>query len=251
MIALLKTFRRQLGQDNKIVKYVLYAIGEIILVVVGILIALQINEKVQYGRDRDLEKFYVREFQITLKQDTTVLNKLIKTLNRGEANARLALDVLEAQPRRIPDTLSFINNIQLAGAFFLNDLSSHTWEELNTSGNLRIMTNRELVSQLSNYYLFRQNLFMSGRLELTNDIYAGHLFTKETLTADELDDFFADLKVDKISPGTVQTILANPEATKLMKRMMASDKMFSRQIQSLVDKTSQLLESLRKEENSR
>ena len=43
MIKFFRNFRRRLLSDNKISKYLVYAIGEIFLVVVGILIALQVN----------------------------------------------------------------------------------------------------------------------------------------------------------------------------------------------------------------
>ena len=43
MIKFLRRIRQKLLSENKISKYVLYAIGEIFLVVIGILIALQIN----------------------------------------------------------------------------------------------------------------------------------------------------------------------------------------------------------------
>ena len=43
MINFFRKIRRQLADDNKPVKYIRYAIGEIVLVVIGILIALQIN----------------------------------------------------------------------------------------------------------------------------------------------------------------------------------------------------------------
>ena len=43
MIKFLRKTRRKLADDNKLFKYSRYAIGEIVLVVVGILIALSIN----------------------------------------------------------------------------------------------------------------------------------------------------------------------------------------------------------------
>jgi hypothetical protein len=43
MITLFRRFRQRLLSENKFSKYFIYALGEIILVVIGILIALQIN----------------------------------------------------------------------------------------------------------------------------------------------------------------------------------------------------------------
>ena len=43
MIGFFRKIRKQLADDNKPLKYLRYAIGEIVLVVIGILIALQIN----------------------------------------------------------------------------------------------------------------------------------------------------------------------------------------------------------------
>ena len=43
MIGLFRKIRKKLSDDNKPFKYLRYAIGEIFLVVIGILIALQVN----------------------------------------------------------------------------------------------------------------------------------------------------------------------------------------------------------------
>ncbi|MFC2148492.1 hypothetical protein ACFLR9_07990 [Bacteroidota bacterium] len=43
MINFFRKIRKQLSNDNKPLKYMRYAFGEIVLVVIGILIALQIN----------------------------------------------------------------------------------------------------------------------------------------------------------------------------------------------------------------
>ncbi len=43
MIPFFRKIRKQFADDNKPLKYARYAVGEIVLVVIGILIALQIN----------------------------------------------------------------------------------------------------------------------------------------------------------------------------------------------------------------
>ena len=56
MINFFRKTRKKLADDNKPLKYLRYAIGEIVLVVIGILIALQINNWNEGRKDRVLEK---------------------------------------------------------------------------------------------------------------------------------------------------------------------------------------------------
>ena len=63
MIHLFRRIRQQYFRKNKLNKYLLYAVGEIILVVIGILIALQINNRNELRKDRQAEKVYLREIQ--------------------------------------------------------------------------------------------------------------------------------------------------------------------------------------------
>ena len=56
MINFFRKTRKKLADDNKPLKYLRYAVGEIVLVVIGILIALQINNWNEGRKDRVLEK---------------------------------------------------------------------------------------------------------------------------------------------------------------------------------------------------
>ena len=242
--------RRPTGSKPKIIRYVIYALGEIVLVVVGILIAIQIDGKVQRSRERDLEMFYLNELLASLRQDTVTLGRSIRTYINGEKSAAMALTVLEAKQRIILDTLEFVNNLQSSCKYNFNDLPSHTWDELKMSGNLRLITKRELVSRLSSYFLFRENVFKSGHGEFESDLLAGHMFIKETFHSKELNDLFDDFKIDSISSRTVGAIMADANAAKLMKRLMVANRMIARQMQTLHQRTSQLLEALEQEANS-
>lgn len=72
MIKFFRKIRKKLLKENKFSKYLFYALGEIILVVLGILIAIQINE---WNRDRKLYQEELESYQLIitdLKRDSTL-----------------------------------------------------------------------------------------------------------------------------------------------------------------------------------
>ncbi|MGB4840449.1 MAG: DUF6090 family protein, partial [Saprospiraceae bacterium] len=62
MIKLFRNIRQAMIKESKVSKYLQYAIGEIVLVVIGILIALQINTWNQNRINNSLEKGYYERF---------------------------------------------------------------------------------------------------------------------------------------------------------------------------------------------
>jgi hypothetical protein len=59
MIKFFRKIRQKMLTENKLSKYVIYAIGEILLVVIGILIALQINNFNNHKQQRQIELILV------------------------------------------------------------------------------------------------------------------------------------------------------------------------------------------------
>jgi hypothetical protein len=85
MIKFFRKIRYDLMEKNKTGKYLKYAIGEIILVVIGIVIALQLNEwrneNSNYKQKQNVLKALQFEFQSNLSQLDTILfynNKILK-----------------------------------------------------------------------------------------------------------------------------------------------------------------------------
>ena len=64
MIKFFRKIRQRLLTENKFSKYFLYAIGEISLVVIGILIALQVNDWNNNRKNLDLEDKILKEIKI-------------------------------------------------------------------------------------------------------------------------------------------------------------------------------------------
>ncbi len=76
MIQFFRKFRQELLSENKVGKYLLYAFGEIILVVIGILIALQINNWNESRKASIQEVNFLSDFFGDLKKDEGKLNYL-------------------------------------------------------------------------------------------------------------------------------------------------------------------------------
>lgn len=77
MIKFFRKIRQGLLTQNRAGKYLLYAIGEIILVVIGILIALQINNTNENHKKEVRIKSYLKEIQRDLSLDILAINILI------------------------------------------------------------------------------------------------------------------------------------------------------------------------------
>jgi len=75
MIKIFRNIRRKLAAENNVAKYLRYAIGEVMLVVIGILIALQINNWNEQSKTSKLEIKILKELQSNLTLDLMEIQK--------------------------------------------------------------------------------------------------------------------------------------------------------------------------------
>jgi hypothetical protein len=79
MIPIFRKIRKKMADDNKPVKYLRYAIGEISLVVIGILIALQINNwnqnRLEQNQETKLLKTLLKDLYIAETESSELINK--------------------------------------------------------------------------------------------------------------------------------------------------------------------------------
>ena len=85
MIPFFRKIRKKLADDNKPIKYLRYAIGEIVLVVIGILIALQINNWNEQRKDRKIEISYLERLLSEVKKDSASINQNIQLADKLSA----------------------------------------------------------------------------------------------------------------------------------------------------------------------
>ncbi|MFZ9011492.1 MAG: DUF6090 family protein [Anaerohalosphaeraceae bacterium] len=90
MLRFFRQIRQRLLTDNKFSKYLLYAVGEILLVVIGILIALQIDTWNEARKNRIYEKQVLAQIKLNLMQDRNTLEGIAKNFQGAiEATGKL------------------------------------------------------------------------------------------------------------------------------------------------------------------
>lgn len=107
MLSLFRKIRQKLLSQNRITRYLAYAVGEIVLVTIGILIALQINTWNEERKEKiALKKIYL-QIQQDLQKDKVNLKNAIEDLE--EKNERLTAIINRTIPSLYYDTLNSEN----------------------------------------------------------------------------------------------------------------------------------------------
>ena len=91
MLTFLRKIRKSLLDGGKIRRYLFYAVGEILLVVIGILIALQINNWNEDRKTNDKAQEYRLNLMADLEADTTNINSVLKQAD--DIQNRLMLNI--------------------------------------------------------------------------------------------------------------------------------------------------------------
>jgi len=151
MIKFFRKIRQNLLSEGKTGKYLKYAIGEIILVVIGILIALGINNwntnKINTSKQRD----YLSNIKSDLEKQIPILNRLKE---RTDSTIFVGNKILTDYHSN--QDFSLITNLnQKMTQFFYTvkfpDISS-TFNELNSTGQISLIKNKSLRTEIISYY---------------------------------------------------------------------------------------------------
>ena len=134
MIKIFRSIRQRLLTENKFSKYIIYAIGEIILVVIGILLALQINNWNEARKIRLTEVTKLNKLLEDLKLDSIAFDTNIKVLseinnlhqqlyNIGYKNSNKSLT---ENPRNIRRYVTFNPPSQKTSTLLVGQLNNET-----------------------------------------------------------------------------------------------------------------------------
>jgi uncharacterized membrane protein YgaE (UPF0421/DUF939 family) len=156
MFKSIQQFKQKLIQEGKLSRYFISAIGEIFLLVIGILIALQIDEQVAWNQNRKLEKEYLNAISYELEDDINFYKNVIDSLKIQHSSMRSVIALIENPQIKIIDSLQFINEYRNAGYGDNLNRSAVTWKELQSTGQISLIQNKKLTRKLFKYYDFSE-----------------------------------------------------------------------------------------------
>lgn len=149
MLRFFRQIRQRLLTDNKFSKYLLYAIGEILLVVIGILIALQVDNWNTWKKDRKAEKELIQNLSENLELITETVHADIETLYSLNQSAEIVISVLD---NRMPFRDSLARHFHLARIPKIElSLSRSGYEQYKNKG-YDIIQNTVIRDEVINYF---------------------------------------------------------------------------------------------------
>ena len=148
MIKFFRRIRQKLLQENRFSKYLLYAIGEIILVVIGILIALQINNWNEEQKLEKIEKQILKELETSLKSDLNDIKYNIKRHTEIINSQNNFIKWLESQEKYSGSLSQDIQNTYFSTYFAAYEGPYETLKELG----MQSIKNDSLRNQISKLY---------------------------------------------------------------------------------------------------
>jgi len=140
-------------EKNKTGKYLKYAFGEIVLVVIGILIALQINN---WNENR---KAKVQEHSSMIEVIENLRFDIMRCENNNTTNINViqGLDSLRTSIGHTIDGIDETNNIYYYSIKYCDEygqavINRSAYNEMISSGTVKLIDNKILKSSLSDYY---------------------------------------------------------------------------------------------------
>jgi hypothetical protein len=146
-----RKFRQKLLTKSKFSKYLLYAIGEIVLVVIGILIALAINNQNQEQTTREKEQTYLTGLKEEFETSKAKLTELISVNRNNYSGAKQIITFLgnEEPPSEKRFSELMYNTFSFDISFNPNN---SLLNEMIYSGSLKDIRDIELRRRLTNWF---------------------------------------------------------------------------------------------------
>jgi len=148
MIKFFRNIRYNLMEQNKTGKYLKYAIGEIVLVVIGILIALQLNNANENWKREKLKQEFLIELKLKIMADTVSLTLEKSRLKSAYLNAGLLQRVLK---ENLPYTKSLDSSLALISWVSIIEADYLVYDRLLNIG-IEILDDKDLINEISHYY---------------------------------------------------------------------------------------------------
>lgn len=195
MIKFFRKIRQKLLSKNKFSKYLIYAIGEIVLVVIGILIALQINNWNENRKEHSIAQQYLKGIEADLKKDILQVNRILDE-QLIPINLIHSIDNVYTKEYHQPEKYqAFYNQLDTSKVYTLFNrgysfrATNGTFNSLISDGKSSIIKNRSFFQQIQEIYTeinLRNTSNYEALKEVENLIRWNYPFEKKNWNYDDL-----------------------------------------------------------------
>lgn len=174
MLPFFRKIRYNLARDNQFLKYSRYAVGEIILVVIGILIALQINNWNEQNKLDAKKKVYFDQLLKDIGKDTVNINRHLDALEYSIKTYDAFIDSWDEANLNRSDVFKAFVKVETSNHLII--FNNNTIISLLNTGNIELMPTdiRNDILEITNMY----SLIESQRDQLIPQY--SHLITEAT-----------------------------------------------------------------------
>lgn len=151
MVKFFRRIRQRLMNEGNMKRYLIYSIGEILLVMIGILLAIQVNNWNENRKNNKLKINYLKRLQSDLTKDSISINTQFKILNLK------AIILTTIQKGELDSVEYFVSKKYTRGIFVTRSIypahiNTTTFDDLLSTGNIGILKNLELRESIIDYY---------------------------------------------------------------------------------------------------
>ena len=150
MIPFFRKIRKKMADDNKSMKYMKYAIGEILLVVIGILIALQVNNWNEERKFRNVEFMYLNGLKHDLEFSGLEIKRVIDKTDRIE-KAIDTLGIILKNYNYLINSTNIDTLLSNTDGFTIFMGNQGMMNDILNSGQLNIIENNYLRKEIASW----------------------------------------------------------------------------------------------------
>jgi hypothetical protein len=166
-----KNIRKSLINGGNIKRYLLYAIGEVLLVMIGISLAFQVDNWNENRLKKDEETSYYQNIRVQIIADKELIQGQMHFNNRYMAQFKYAYAIIEAMDRSKIDTLGLIiRNLTEYSDF---DRQGNIYETMVNSGEIKILRNKKIVNGIRN--LEEKYIYINRMENIHYDVGMNHV----------------------------------------------------------------------------
>jgi len=239
MIKIFRNIRQNLLQKGKTVTYFKYALGEIVLVMIGILLALQVNRWKEQQALRMEEKSILEELNANLNTNIGVLENYIAKQGKEQSDIRNIIQQFENKNPYSDSMGMHLRNVR-KGEYL--SLVSSAFESLKSIG-FDLIRSKELRSNIINLfnYDYEQNIKLISSITELNYRSTHEIFVKYLS--------YDDSNNERVIPNDYNLLLENKEFYNLLTYRIAGKNGAIDMGTQLLNETKNLQQEISKELN--